>query len=429
MNTKVLPGFQELLPNEQLAFNRIKRTIEDTYLSFGYRPIETPVLERAEILLSKSGGQTEKQIYQFEKGDTKLAMRFDLTVPLARYIAEHQNELVFPFKRYAIDKAYRGEKPQAGRFREFYQCDIDVIGREVLPLEYDAQIPFIISKIFTSLKLDFTVRISNRKILNGLLESLGIKDISKTLQILDGLEKDGIDSIKKQLKGNGLGNDSVKSILNFTKINKLKNREIIKYLKNYEINSDIFKEGVNELSTVYKDIVDMGMTEKRCKIDLSVVRGLDYYTGTVYETRLNKYPEIGSVCGGGRYDNLTSYYTKNKFPGVGIAIGLTRLFDQLLRRGAINTDLQTETKVLIISLCEDKKYINSLIEKLTENNISMEIGVGDLKKSMTYANKLKIPYVVIIGEDEIKANKYTIKDMVSGKQQMKTLKGLLGTIL
>ncbi|MDD4382180.1 MAG: histidine--tRNA ligase [Candidatus Dojkabacteria bacterium] len=428
MNTKVLPGFQELLPNEQLEFNRIKRIIEDAYLTYGYRPIETPVLERAEVLLSKSGGETEKQIYQFEKGDTKLAMRFDLTVPLARYVAQHQNDLVFPFKRYAIDKVYRGEKPQAGRFREFYQCDIDVIGRDTLPLEYDAQIPLIISEIFTNLKLDFTIRINNRKILNGFLQSLGLKDIAIILNILDGIEREGEGNIKKELIEINVDAKTIKEIFTFIQLNKLNNSKLIKALKDYEINSDMYKEGVGELSFVYKKMKEMGIKEKNCKIDLSVVRGLDYYTGTVYETTLNKYPEIGSVCSGGRYDDLASYYTSNKFPGVGISIGLTRLFDQLLRRGAIDTAIQTNTKVLVISLCDDDDYINTLLEKFQESNIAMELGVGDLKKNMTYANRLKIPYVVIIGEDEIKAKKYTIKDMDTGKQQKKTLKGILGIL-
>lgn len=429
MNTKVLPGFQELLPNEQLEFNRIKRIIEDTYLSFGYRPIETPVLERAEILLSKSGGQTEKQIYQLEKGDTKLAMRFDLTVPFARYVVEHQNELVFPFKRYAIDKVYRGEKPQAGRFREFYQCDIDVIGRDILPLEYDAQIPLVISKVFDNLNLDYTIRISNRKILNGILESQNIKNKAEVLHILDSIEKQGKEKTEEELIDIGIEKKIISKIFEFININKLSNPKIVKILRDYEINSDIYKEGVNELVFVYKKTLEMGVKEKNLKIDLSIVRGLDYYTGTVYETTLNKYPEIGSVCGGGRYDNLSSYFTKSKFPGVGIAIGLNRLFDQLLRRGAIDINKQTETKVLVISLSEDNRYINNLLNNLMKNNIPMELGLGDLKKNMTYANRLKIPYVIIIGEDEIKANKYTIKDMVSGKQQMKTLKGILGTIL
>ena len=417
MNINVLPGFQELLPKEEIAFNRLKRTIEDIYELYGFRPIETPVLERAEVLLTKGGGETDKQIYQFEKGDTKLAMRFDLTVPLARYVAKNQNELVFPFKRYAIDRVYRGEKPQAGRFREFYQCDIDVIGRDTLDLSYDAEIPSIIASIFSSLELDFTIKINNRKILNGLFESLDIKDSVSVLRTLDSIEKVGEKKTKEELKDIGLDEKQIEEIFNFYKLNTKTNEGILTSLKALEISSDIFKKGVEELEFVLQEVETLGIGES-VKIDLTVARGLDYYTGTVYETILNKYPEIGSVCGGGRYDDLAGYYTNQKFPGVGISIGLTRLFDQLKNKGEINLEDDTPTVMLVLPLTEDRKLCLELADTLRENFIPTEVApVGNMKKALNYANKLNIPYVIFIGEDEIKENKYTIKNMITGEQK------------
>ena len=417
MNINVLPGFQELLPKEQIAFSRLKRTIEDIYELYGFRPIETPVLERAEVLLTKGGGETDKQIYQFEKGDTKLAMRFDLTVPLARYVAKNQNELVFPFKRYAIDRVYRGEKPQAGRFREFYQCDIDVIGRDTLDLSYDAEIPSIIASIFSSLELDFTIKINNRKILNGLFESLDIKDSVSVLRTLDSIEKVGEKKTKEELKDIGLDEKQIEEIFNFYKLNTKTNEGILTSLKALEISSDIFKKGVEELEFVLQEVETLGIGES-VKIDLTVARGLDYYTGTVYETILNKYPEIGSVCGGGRYDDLAGYYTNQKFPGVGISIGLTRLFDQLKNKGEINLEDDTPTVMLVLPLTEDRKLCLELADTLRENFIPTEVApVGNMKKALNYANKLNIPYVIFIGEDEIKENKYTIKNMITGEQK------------
>ena len=417
MNINVLPGFQELLPKEQIAFDRLKRTIEEIYQLYGFRPIETPVLERAEILLSKSGGETEKQIYQFEKGDTKLAMRFDLTIPLARYVVKNQNDLVFPFKRYAIDRVYRGEKPQAGRFREFYQCDIDVIGRDTLDLSYDAEIPSIIASIFSSLDLDFTIRINNRKILNGLFDSLKIEDRISTLRVLDSMEKIGKEKTKVELKDIGLDDTQIEQIFDFYKLNEKENKEIIELLKNSDISSGTFKQGVEELETVMDEINILGISSS-VKIDLTVARGLDYYTGTVYETILNKYPEIGSVCSGGRYDDLAGYFANQKFPGVGISIGLTRLFDQLKNKDVFYIEDQTPTVVLILPLTKNREYSLKLADTLRENFIPTEIApFGNMKKSLNYANKLKIPYVIFIGEDEIKENKYSVKNMVTGEQK------------
>ncbi len=417
MNINVLPGFQELLPKEQIAFNRLKRTIEEIYQLYGFRPIETPVLEKAEILLSKSGGETEKQIYQLEKGDTKLAMRFDLTVPLARYVVKNQNDLVFPFKRYAIDRVYRGEKPQAGRFREFYQCDIDVIGRNTLDLSYDAEVPSIIASIFSSLELDFTIRINNRKILNGLFDYLKIEDRVYVLRTLDSMEKIGKEKTKVELKEIGLDNTQIEKIFDFYKLNEKDNNEIVTSLKDLDMSSDIFKQGVAELETVMNEINILGIYSN-VKIDLTVARGLDYYTGTVYETILNKYPEIGSVCSGGRYEDLAGYFSNQKFPGVGISIGLTRLFDQLKDKDVLIIEDETPTTVLVLPLSDEREVSLKLADTLRENFISTEIAPsGNMKKALNYANKLKIPYVIFIGEDEIKDNKYTIKNMITGEQK------------
>jgi len=425
MNINVLPGFQELLPKEQIAFDRLKRTIEEIYQLYGFRPIETPVLERAEVLLSKSGGETEKQIYQFEKGDTKLAMRFDLTVPLARYVVKNQNDLVFPFKRYAIDKVYRGEKPQAGRFREFYQCDIDVVGRDTLDLSYDAEVPSIIASIFSSLELDFTIKINNRKILNGLSDSLDIKDRASVLRVLDSIEKIGEEKTKGELKEVGLDEKQVEKIFEFYKLNEKENKEILNALKNLNISSETFKQGVEELEIVVSEIDILGISSN-VKIDLSVARGLDYYTGTVYETILNKYPEIGSVCSGGRYEDLASYYTNQKFPGVGISIGLTRLFDQLKDKDVFVMEDETPTAVLILPLTDNREVCLKLADSLRENFISTEIApFGNMKKSLTYANRLNIPYVIFIGEDEIKSNTYTIKNMLTGEQKSVSQKDIM----
>lgn len=420
INTKVLPGFMELKPNEQIAFNKMLDEIRNVYELFGFRPVETPILERAEVVLAKSGGDTEKQIYTFSKGDTNMAMRFDLTVPLARYVAEYENTLVFPFKRYAIGRVYRGERPQAGRFREFYQCDIDVLDKDSLDLSYDAEIPAVIASLFRRLGFEnFTIRINNRKVLNGIFEEYSLKDKSQDiLRIIDKIEKLPKDVIVEELEDLGLDDKQIEDIQNIAELNKLDQEELVKKLRNIQKNSSILKEGIDELEIVVKKIKDLGVGEKNFAIDLTVARGLDYYTGTVYETRLNDYPEIGSVCSGGRYDDLASYYTKNKYPGVGISIGLTRLFDQLYSRGLINTDIQTPTKVVILSMVDDDKYAYSLAEYLRENNIETEVFSKEdsIKKQLKYADRLNIPFVIFIGEEEVENNNYSVKDMKKGEQ-------------
>ncbi len=421
VRTKSLSGFIELLPAEQIAFNKILDTIRQTYEIFGFIPIDNPVLERAEILLAKAGGETEKQIYQFKKGDTNLAMRFDLTVPLARYVVENWRELAFPFKRYSIGKVYRGERAQAGRFREFYQCDIDVIGDEKLDIRFDAEIPSVIYAIFKKLNLGkFTIRINNRKLFNGLFEGLGILEKStKIMQSIDRLEKIGIENVEKELQELSLASDEIKKILNFIQLEGF-NQEIFEGLKKMEIKNSQFEKGIEELEKVIILIQQFGVPEEYFKIDLTIARGLDYYTGTVYETQLDNYPEIGSVCSGGRYDDLANQYIDKKLPGVGISIGLTRLFDQLYKKEVLKMDSATLTKVLILPMTENFELSFRLANKLREKDIPTEISFdieSKIKKRLGYANKLEIPFVVFIGEDEIQKNIYTLKNMITGDQE------------
>lgn len=431
LSTKPLSGFMELLPAEQIAFNAMLDTIRRAYETFGFAPIETPILERAEVLLAKAGGETEKQIYRFTKGDTDLAMRFDLTVPLARYVAEHQGQLTFPFRRYAIGKVYRGERPQAGRFREFYQCDIDVIGDGDLSLRFDAEMPSIINTIFRKLGFErFTVRINNRRIFNGLFAGLGISDLSASvMQSIDRLEKIGADKVKEELLGLGLSDDTAGRILAFVTING-SNDDILEQLRALGIEHSEFARGVSDLAEVVSLIRALNMPESNFAIDLTIARGLDYYTGMVYETRLDDYPEIGSVCSGGRYDNLAEHYTNRTLPGVGVSIGLTRLFDQLRKRQVIKLGASTPTRVLVVPMTEDMSPSLNVASILRENGIPTEVWFGDnkMKKSLGYANKLGIPFAVLLGSDELEKGVYSLKNLTIGEQEQLDLEGLLATL-
>ncbi|GLI52044.1 histidine--tRNA ligase [Tepidanaerobacter syntrophicus] len=417
-----LPGFLELLPQDQILFNEIKDVIRKTYENYGFVPIETPLIERSEILLAKGGGETEKQIYRFTKGDTDMALRFDLTVPLARYVAQHFSELTFPFRRYHIGKVYRGEKSQRGRFREFYQCDVDIIGNGKLSVIYDAEIVSIIYSAFKNLGFDnFTIRVNNRKILNGFFGSLNIEDTTEVLRAVDKLEKIGEKGVVSELSKLGLSNDTSYEILKFVKI-KGTNEEKLASLKALNLTSAIFKEGIEELEKVTEYAEAFGVPPANYSIDLTIARGLDYYTGTVYETFLDDYPEIGSVCSGGRYENLAEYYTTQKLPGVGVSIGLTRLFYQLKEAGLLKEDSPiTFTKVLVIPM-EEKFNLNAIkvANTLRANGIVSEIHFEDVKisKKLSYANNLKIPYVIFIGEEETENNKVSLKDMKSGVQKL-----------
>ena len=416
---KTLPGFMELNPEDQIAFNRIKKVIEETYQNYGFVPLDTPIIEYSNVLLAKAGGETEKQIYRFLKGENDLSLRFDLTVPLAKYVAMKQNELVFPFKRYQIGKVFRGERPQKGRFREFYQCDIDVIGKEDLSLRYDAEMPSIIIDIFKKLNFGkFKIKINNRKILNGFFEELKLQDISADiLRIIDKIEKIGLINFKEELKLINVQDFQIKKILEFINITGT-NEEIITKLRNLIIKNETFKLGLEELENVIKSMKDMEINEEYFQIDLTIARGLDYYTGTVYETILTDYPTIGSVCSGGRFDNLAEYYTDTKLPGVGISIGLTRLFYKLKEAGILTDDIKSLTDVLIISLVDDYKYVYKVADILRrKNRVNICYLEKGLKQQMKYANRLNSKYTILIGEDELKNEEVTIKDMNDNKQE------------
>ena len=424
---KIMSGFMELTPENQIKFNYMYDTIKNTYESFGFLPIDTPILEYSEILLAKAGGETEKQIYSFKKGDTDISMRFDLTVPLSRYVSQHMNDITFPFKRYQIGKVYRGERPQKGRFREFYQCDIDVIGNGELSIAYDAELPCIIYNVFKKFAFgEFVIKINNRKILNGFFSSLGLSEqVTDILRIVDKIDKIGAEIVKEELIKIGVSEEAADRILYFINIDG-SNDEIINALKNLNIENEIFNKGVEEIEQVINYLRMFNIPENNFKIALSIARGLDYYTGTVYETNLVDYPELGSICSGGRYDNLTSYYSNQTMPGVGISIGLTRLFDQLMDNGLIEK-IQTNSsiaQVLIVDADNSNfEYVSNVGNILRQNNIRTDIYYGDkqLKNKMKYANKLAIPYVLIIGETEKNKSLVTIKDMVSGEQSLTTI--------
>jgi histidyl-tRNA synthetase len=426
----ILPGFMELTPSDQILFNRMLDIIRKNYEKFGFLPIDTPIIEKSEVLLAKGGGETEKQIYRFEKGDTDMALRFDLTVPLARYVAQHFSELTFPFRRYQIGKVYRGERNQKGRFREFYQCDIDIIGNGTLDIINDSEIPSIIYSTFKDLGFDsFTIKINNRKILMGFFQWLDIEDPTLVLRAIDKLDKIGIIGVEKELKSIGLEEENIEKIKEFIKI-KGANIEIIENLEMLKIRNEIFEEGLNELTLVNKYIKLFGVPEENYKIDLTIARGLDYYTGTVYETFLNDYPSIGSICSGGRYDNLATYYTKQKLPGVGISIGLTRLFYQLMEANIIKAMENSLTKVLIIPMenCIEKAVEASTV--LREEGINTQIYIEDSKvgKKFNYADKLNIPYVIVIGEEEVESNNYSFRNMSTGEQKIIVMEEILSCL-
>ena len=417
---RTLAGFMELLPNEQILFNQIKETIETTYKKYGFLPIDTPIIELSEVLLAKAGGETEKQIYRFQKGDNDLSLRFDLTVPLAKYVAKNYGNLSFPFRRYQIGKVYRGERAQKGRYREFYQCDIDIIGDGELDIINDAEIPSIIYDIFTNLGFeDFTIRINNRKILNGLFEEIGQKEQSEEiLRIIDKIEKIGKEAVVEEFEKIGVNSEQINKIIEFIEIEGTTNAKLEK-LEKLNIENETYKQGVKELKEVIKNIKIFGVPEKNFKVDLTIARGLDYYTGTVYETFLNEYREIGSVCSGGRYENLAEYYTNKKLPGVGVSIGLTRLFYKLNELNIIKATKKSVAEVLIIPMLENLTEPIKLATKLRKMGINTEIFLNNkkLKAKFKYADKLEIPYVVVIGEDEVKENKVTIKNMKTGEEE------------
>ena len=417
---KTLPGFMELLPGEQILFNQMREKIQKTYERFGFLPIDTPVIESTDVLLAKAGGETEKQLYTFTKGDSNLTLRFDLTVPLAKYVAIHSNELSFPFRRYQIGKVYRGEKAQRGRFREFYQCDIDVIGDGELNIINDAEIPSIMYTTIKELGLDnFTIRINNRKILNGIFEEIDAKESSvDIMRVIDKIDKIGEDNVKLELKNLQISDENIGKIIEFIRINGTTD-EKLNALESLNISNQTYKEGVQELKEVIKYIRAFNVPEDYFTVDVSIARGLDYYTGTVYETFLNDHKEIGSICSGGRYNNLSEYYTDKKLPGVGMSIGLTRLFFILNEINLIKSNQKSISKVLIISMIPDLKPAIETANRLRNAGINTEIYFDDkkIKAKFKYADKLKIPYTIVIGEDEVKTGELTIKNMETGEQE------------
>ena len=421
MTPRTLSGFMELLPQPQRQMERMMEILRQTYSLYGFTPLDTPVIEASEVLLAKGGGETEKQIYRFQKGDADLALRFDLTVPLAKYVALHGGELSFPFRRYQIGKVYRGERAQRGRFREFYQADIDVIGDGKLDITNEAEIPSIIYQTFTRLGLRrFQIRVNNRKILNGFYAMLGLTEQSgDIMRTVDKLDKIGADKVRQLLLSDcGLTDAQAEEILKFIAITG-ENRQVLAALGGYTGRSDLFDQGLSELNTVVKYLADFGVPEEYFAVDLTIARGLDYYTGTVYETTLLDHPEIGSVCSGGRYDNLAEYYTDRQLPGVGISIGLTRLFYVLGEQKMLNPDLPTApADVLVIPMTEDLAPAISLSTKLRAAGIRTQLYTEQkkFKAKMSYADRLGVPYVIFLGDDEIAAGVVACKDMASGEQ-------------
>ena len=416
---RTLPGFMELLPQEQILFNQIQDKIKNTYEKFGFLPLDTPIVEDSNVLLAKAGGETEKQVYRFCKGKSDLSLRFDLTVPLAKYVAKNYGELAFPFRRYQIGKVYRGERQQKGRFREFYQCDIDIIGDGNLSIINDAELPLIIYNIFKELGFEkFTININNRKILNGLFEELELTNLgTDILRIIDKIEKIGKENVIKELEEFKITKEKISKIIDFIEIQGSDDEKLNK-LKSLNFKNEIFANGVQELEDVVKYMRAFGMQENNFKIELTIARGLDYYTGTVYETFLDDYRSLGSICSGGRYENLAEYYTDKKLPGVGISIGLTRLFYQLNEIKLIEARKKSIADVLIISMTNNFEYAAKVADKFRNKGKNVQIYYEDkkIKNKFKYADKLQIPYTIVIGEDEEKLNTYTIKNMITGEQ-------------
>ena len=422
---RTLSGFMELLPGKQAQLERMMQILRDTYALYGFAPLDTPAIEDAQILLAKGGGETEKQIYRFQKGDSDLALRFDLTVPLAKYVALHCNDLAFPFRRYQISKVYRGERAQRGRFREFYQADIDIIGDGKLDILNEAEIPAIIYRVFRGFGLErFQIRVNNRKILNGFYAMLGLSDKSgDIMRTVDKLDKIGAEKVLGLLTGElELSQEAADEILRFIHIRGT-NAQVLEALEGYVGRNEIFDLGLEELKAVTANLAAFGVPEANFAVDLTIARGLDYYTGTVYETTLLDHPEIGSVCSGGRYDDLAGYYIEKKLPGVGISIGLTRLFYVLDEQGLLNPQLPTApADVLVLPMTADPAPAIALAETLRSNGIRVQL-YGEQKKfkqKMSYADKLGVPFAVLLGEDELAQGKCSVKDMTSGSQETMT---------
>ncbi len=431
---RTLSGFMELLPQRQQQLERMMDILRRSYALYGFTPLDTPLVESAEVLLAKGGGETEKQIYRFTKGDADLALRFDLTVPLAKYVALHYGQLTFPFRRFQIGKVYRGERAQRGRFREFYQADIDVIGDGKLDILNEAEIPAIIYKTFTSLGLRrFQIRVNNRKLLNGFYAMLGLSNRSpEIMRTVDKLDKIGSDQVRAILTQDlGLSEQAAGEILSFMSIQG-DTAQILSQLEQYRGREELFDQGLDELSYVTAHLAAFGVPQEAFAVDLTIARGLDYYTGTVYETTLLDHPEIGSICSGGRYDNLAEYYIEKQLPGVGISIGLTRLFFVLEDQGMLNDALLTApADVLVIPMTEEIAPALSAATALRESGIRTQIYTEQkkFKQKLSYADKLGIPFVLLLGTDELAAGKVSLKNLTTGEQQLLSVEQAAAQVL
>jgi len=429
---RTLSGFMELLPADQQKFERIAETLRKTYALYGFTPLDTPIIESADVLLAKGGGETEKQIYRFEKGDSDLALRFDLTVPLAKYVALNYANLTFPFRRFQIGKVYRGERAQRGRFREFYQADIDIIGDGQLDIINEAEIPSVIYRTFTELGLErFRIRLNNRKVLNGFFAILGLTDkASDIMHTIDKIDKIGADDVRAILVDDVyLTAAQADEIIAFI---SAKDDAVEAMLDSYLGRNDVFDLGAEELKTVMRHMASFGVPSTHYTIDLTIARGLDYYTGTVYETIMLDHPEIGSICSGGRYDNLAEYYTDRQLPGVGISIGLTRLFYVLGEQGMLSQSMNTApADVLILPMTDDLAPAIRLATTLRDNGIRVQLysEKKKFKAKIGYADKLSIPYVIFMGEDEIAQGVCSVKEMATGSQQTVTAEAAAAMIL
>ncbi|MGO4220739.1 histidine--tRNA ligase [Lysobacter sp. TAF61] len=445
------PGVMELLPPDQIAFQRMLDTIRRNFERFGFLPVETPVMELSEVLLTKSGGETERQVYFVQstgalgkasegaagEGMPELAMRFDLTVPLARYVAEHEHELAFPFRRYQMQRVYRGERAQRGRFREFYQCDIDVIGKDALSVRFDAELPAVIHAVFSELAIGaFTIQLNNRKLMRGFFEAQGIADgelQALVLREVDKLDKRGEDHVRETLTGEGfdLPAEAVARILDFVKVRSDSHADALARLDALGEGNEALREGVSELREVLELVRALGVPESAYALNFSIARGLDYYTGTVYETTLNDYPQIGSICSGGRYENLASHYTKSKLPGVGISIGLTRLFWQLREAGLLGNSAGSTVQAMV-ALMDGQSLTDALeiARRLRAAGINTEVQMEARKigKQFQYASRAGIRFVALAGDDEKARGMVAVKDLLREEQFEVPLEDLASTL-
>lgn len=426
-NLAPLAGMAEFSPAEQLLFEEWKEIVINSYRLFGFTPIETPVLERAEILLAKAGGETEKQIYRFKKGETDLAMRFDHTVPLARYVAAKQSQLQFPFRRLAIGKVYRGERSQAGRFREFYQADADIIGRRELDLAYDAEIISLIAHTIAKLNLGkFIININHRRLVMGFLRALKVMDEDKVLHLLDSSEKISEGELKKELSLLRLDTFEIRQLLKFSRL-KGEFSQVLAELANFDLANEQFNRGVQELSELHQHLKNLQVDESAYCLNLGIIRGLDYYTGVVFETKLTDTPALGSICGGGRYDNLVGGFAKEKMPGVGMSIGLTRLFSQALSLGLIKPARHTCSQVIVLPFTGDLSAALGIVGQLRDHDIATEIYLqpAGIKKQLKYAGELGAQFALLLGDDEISSGKLSLKNLDTGEQLSLNLKAVI----